>query len=236
VNTLLHVSNLNAGYGNTQVLYNINFECKLGEVVTVVGPNGSGKTTLLNSIFGLADVFSGKITFNSIPLCDLPSHKVVKTGLGYLRQEDNIFETLSVEENLKMGGASIKKREIKRRIDEVLSLVPVVKPFLPKRASTLSGGERQLVALSLILMSRPKLIMLDEPTAGLAPVAIKQVIRAIDKLKDKGISLIIVEQNLKYVLDLSDKSCSIVSGRNIFTGPSDKLLERSDLKMYLGLD
>lgn len=235
---MLNVSNLNAGYGKAQVLYNINFGCKLdGEVVTIIGPNGSGKTTFLNSIFGLADVFSGKITFDNISLRDIPSHEVVKTGLGYLRQESNVFETLSVEENLKMGGASIKKKkEVEERIDEVLSFIPFVKPFLLRRASTLSGGERQLVALSMILTSRPKLIMLDEPTAGLAPVAIKQVVKVIERLKDENISLIIIEQNLKYMLDLSDKSCLIVSGRNIFTGPSDKFLEQSDLKMYLGLN
>lgn len=234
---MLNVSNLNAGYGKAQVLYNINLGCKLdGEVVTIIGPNGSGKTTFLNSIFGLVDVFSGKITFGNISLRDIPLHEVVKTGLGYLRQESNVFETLSVEENLKMGGASIKKKkEVEERIDEVLSSIPFVKPFLLRRASTLSGGERQLVALSMILMSRPKLIMLDEPTAGLAPVAIKQVVKVIERLKDENISLIIIEQNLKYMLDLSDKSCLIVSGRNVFTGPSDKLSEQSDLKTYLGL-
>jgi len=233
---MLRISNLNAGYGNAQVLYDIDLECKLGEVVTVIGPNGSGKTTLLNSIFGLADIFSGTVTFNGISLGDLPSHKIVGTRLGYLRQEGNIFETLSVEENLKMGGVSIKKKEVKKRMGEVLSLMPVVKPFLSRKASTLSGGERHLLAIALVLMSRPKLIMLDEPTAGLAPIAIKQIIKTVDRLKDEGISLIIVEQNLKDVLKLSDRSYLVVSGRNIFVGSPDKLLERSDLKMYLGLD
>lgn len=234
---MLEIEGLNAGYGEVEVLFDVELECREGEVVTVVGPNGSGKTTLLNSIFGIADVFSGKIEFENSNLVNVPTNQIIKRGIGYLRQEASIFDTLKVKENLRMGGFTLDQGEVNSHVEEVVSLIPFIEPFLPRQAGTLSGGERRLVSLSMALMADPKLIMLDEPTAGLAPVATKDVMEAINKLEKRtNLGILIVEQNLQDVLQLSKRSYLIVSGKNTFSGRSEELLERSDLtEKYLGV-
>lgn len=229
---------MNAGYGKSHVLFEINFECRKAEIVAVVGPNGSGKTTLLNSIFGLADIFSGTIMLDGTLLNGLHPYQTARMGVAYLLQTDNIFEILSVKENLKMGGYTLKREEVDDRMNEVLSLFPVLKSFISRKATTLSGGERQMLGLASMLMRKPKLIMLDEPTAGLAPLPRQQILKKIVELKDElGISIILVEQNTKDALEISDRSYLIVSGKNIFTGKPDELLGRPDLtRLYLGLE
>jgi len=235
VDNLLHIQSLNAGYGSVQVLYDMNLDCSTGEAVAVVGPNGSGKTTLMNAVFHLADIFSGEIIFDGNSLAEVSSHRIVATGLGYLRQEGKVFASMSVEENLKMGAMRLKKYQVNQRIEEVLSLLPGARRFLPRKAGTLSGGERQLFALTVTLMCSPKLVLLDEPTSGLAPLAAKAILESIDTLRNEGLSLIIVEQNLTDVLQFSNTVYLIVSGQNEFTGSPNDLLERPDLtQLYLG--
>lgn len=234
---MLQIEGLDAGYGDVHVLFDLCFECREAEVVTLVGPNGSGKTTLLNSIYGIADVFSGSIEFNGFDLTSIPTNQVIRRGLGYLPQEANVFDTLTVRENLRMGAFTLEPNRVSHRIQEVVSLIPFIEPFLSREAATLSGGERQLVGLATALMTKPDLVMLDEPTAGLAPVATKDVIQAVKKLKDQtNIGILIVEQNIQEVLKLSNRSYLIVSGENTFSGKSEELLKRSDLtKKYLGV-
>jgi branched-chain amino acid transport system ATP-binding protein len=234
---LLDVSNLNAGYGKFHVLFDINLKCNRSEIVSVIGPNGSGKTTLLNSIFGLADIFSGSITFDGIRINGMLPHQISKIGISYLPQMNNVFSDLSVEENLKMAGYILNVKELRDTMDEVLSLFPVLEPFLSRKAGTLSGGERQMLAIAMALMRKPRLIMLDEPLAGLAPLVCRKVVEKIVELRDKlSIGVILVEQNAKKALEISDRTYLIVSGRSVFSGKPDELLQCEELiELYLGL-
>jgi len=237
VKPLLSISNLNAGYGRFKVLFNVNFECRKAEITAVVGPNGSGKTTLLNSIFGLADIFSGSVMFEGKKLNGKPPHKISRMGISYLPQMKSVFADLSVKENLKTAGYILDSKELNDVMDEVLSLFPILESFLHRKAGTLSGGERQMLAIAMTLMRKPKLIMLDEPLSGLAPLICQKVMDKIAELRDKlGLDIILVEQNAKKALEISDKVYLIVGGKNIFSGKPDKLLERTDLtQLYLGL-
>lgn len=237
MNHLLRLDGLNAGYGTIHVLYDVSLECGEGEAIAIVGPNGSGKTTLLNAIFRLADIFSGSITFDGKEIGHERPHKVARNGIAYLRQEGNVFPSMPVAENLKMGGFTLPKREVKGRIEEVLSLVKPVRAFFRRTAGTLSGGERQMVALASALMSRPKLLLMDEPTTGLSPVAAGEIAELIGKLKGEGhLSMLIVEQNLKKILNVVDRCSLLVSGRMMLSGKPEDLLSRSDImRTYLGL-
>jgi len=165
------------------------------------------------------------------------SHKVTGRGVGYLRQEGNVFPGLTVEENLKMGAFNLPKGEVGERMEEVLSLVKPVVPFLRRTAGTLSGGEREMVALAVSLMCRPKLLLLDEPTSGLSPIASAQIAELIKNLKDKTrLSMLIIEQNLKILFDVVDKCYLLVSGRMIFSGQPEELQsDRELMRTYLGL-
>lgn len=234
---LLRVQDLNAGYGAIHVLFDINLECDQGQAVAIVGPNGSGKTTFLNSIFRLADIFSGRVVLDGKEIQREKAHRITSYGIGYLRQEGNVFPGLTVEENLKMGAFNLPGKEVKERMDEVLSLIKPVEVFLRRTAGTLSGGEREMVALAVALMCRPKLLLLDEPTSGLSPIAAAQIAELIKNLKDKTrLSMLIIEQNLKILFDVVDKCYLLVSGRIIFSGKPEELQSNKELmKTYLGL-
>lgn len=235
---MLSVTNLNSGYGKLHVLFDISLECEKSEIVSVIGPNGSGKTTLLNSIFGLADIFSGSIIFDGRKLNNMPPHEISKVGIAYLPQMNNIFADLSVKENLLMAGYSLNsKKELKDAMEEVLSVFPALEPFLSRKAGTLSGGERQMLAIAMTLMRKPRLIMLDEPLSGLAPVICQKILEKILDLRDKlGVGIILVEQNAKKALSVSDRTYLVVSGKNVFSGKPDELLSAGELvELYLGL-
>ncbi|MEM0007115.1 MAG: ABC transporter ATP-binding protein [Candidatus Bathyarchaeia archaeon] len=235
---MLSVTNLNSGYGKLHVLFDISLECEKSEIVSVIGPNGSGKTTLLNSIFGLADIFSGSIIFDGRKLNNMPPHEISKVGIAYLPQMNNIFADLSVKENLLMAGYSLNsKKELKDAMDEVLSVFPTLEPFLSRKAGTLSGGERQMLAIAMTLVRKPRLIMLDEPLSGLAPVICQKILEKIVDLRDKlGVGIVLVEQNAKKALSVSDRTYLVVSGKNVFSGKPDELLSTGELvELYLGL-
>jgi len=234
---MLSVTNLNSGYGKFHVLFDINIECGKSEIVSVIGPNGSGKTTLLNTIFGLADIFSGSIIFEGKRLNNMPPHEISKIGIAYLPQANNVFIDLSVRENLLMAGYPLNSQELKSAMDDVFSIFPTLKSFLHRKAGTLSGGERQMLAIAMTLMRKPRLIMLDEPLSGLAPVICQKIIEKIVELRDKlGVGIVLVEQNAKKALDISDKTYLIVSGKNIFSGKPNELLRYGELvELYLGL-
>ena len=234
---MLSVTNLNSGYVKLHVLFDINLECGKSEIVSVIGPNGSGKTTLLNSIFGLADIFSGSMIFDGKKLNDMQPHEISKIGIAYLPQINGIFADLSVKENLLMAGYPLSSKKLKDAIDEVLSIFPALESFLSRKAGTLSGGERQMLAIAMTLMRKPRLIMLDEPLSGLAPVICQKILEKIVDLRDKlGVGIVLVEQNAKKALSISDKTYLIVGGRNIFSGKPDELLSAGELvELYLGL-
>jgi len=237
VHKMLQVKMLNSGYSKLQILYDVSIECGEKEIVGIVGPNGSGKTTLLSSIFGLTDVFSGSIVFDGKELVGMSPHKITETGLAYLMQMHNIFPTLTVRENLEIAAKSSTKEEVEKDVAEVLGIFPAIKPFLSRKAGTLSGGERQMLALSMTLIRKPGLILLDEPTTGLAPLYASKIIDKVEEInKEFGVGIVLVEQNIMKVIKILKKIYLLVGGRVIFEGaPTDLLKEKDLLRLYLGV-
>jgi branched-chain amino acid transport system ATP-binding protein len=234
---MLQVENLNSGYGKLKVLFNINFEAREKEITVIVGPNGAGKTTLLNSICSVATIYSGKILFEGKDITGLPIHRIARLGIAYLPQMGNIFTNLTVEENLRIAGYVLPRDEVKNRIDEVLDIFPRIKPFINRKAGTLSGGERRMLAISIALMRKPKILLLDEMTTDLAPILVKKVLEKIVELRDSlGLTVILVEQHAKRALEIGDKAYLLVSGTVRFEGEPKNLLEHPEFsKLYLGI-
>jgi len=207
------------------------------ELLAVVGPNGSGKSTLLKAIFGLCTIFSGIITFRGVDITRAPPHLRSLMGLAYLPQVGNVFENLTVKENI-MLALYDKSSNLDGKLNKIFDLVPELKTFLNRKVKTLSGGERQMVALAMCLLRDPMLIMFDEPTAALAPRLARQVITRISNLRDElGVSVLLVEQNALAALEVCDRALLMVSGTIKFLGsPSELLEDRELVKTYLGLE
>ncbi len=233
----LRAQALNAGYGRFHIIFDVDLEVRKGEILVIVGPNGSGKSTLLKTLFGLTKVYSGKVEFEGNDITRLPPHARARLGIAYLPQTNNIFAELTVRENLKMAGYKLKPEIVEERTREVLELFPFLKEKLNAKAKTLSGGQRQLLAMAMALIRRPRLLMFDEPTASLAPKAAKEVVDRILWLRDELEKTVIwVEQNAKLALEKGDSAVLMVSGRIAYSGPSSDLLADKDLgKKYLGL-
>lgn len=234
---LLEVNDLSAGYGKIEIVNGISFSSNEKDILVVVGPNGSGKSTLLKALFGLCRVFKGEVLFRGEDLTHLPPYKRSAKGMAYLPQVNNVFEGLTVQENLALAAHGIAQEELKDRLEDVLSFLPELKGLMQKKVRTLSGGERQMVALAMNLLRNPSLVMLDEPTTALAPRLASQVLRKAVALRDeKGVSVLLVEQNARAALEIGDKALLMVSGRIKFFGNARDLLEDKELaKMYLGL-
>ena len=234
---ILSVEGLNAGYGKFHILFDVGFTVAEREILSVVGPNGSGKSTLLKSIFGLTTIYSGSVYYKGVDVTMLPPHVKARIGLAYLPQTDNVFAELTVRENLAMSAYTLDESEARDRIEEVLKMYPILRNRLSYKAKSLSGGERQMLALAMALIRRPRVIMLDEPTANLAPAIARDLLRRISALRDDmGITVVLVEQNAKAALELSDKALLMVSGRVVYEGPSENLLKDVELgRKYLGL-
>jgi len=233
---MLRVENLNSGYGKLHVLYDISVECGKKEIVAVLGPNGAGKTTLLNSIFGIADIYSGSIKLDGEEISKLPPHNIARRGIAYVLQMINIFSELSVDENLRISMA-LSKNTSPEMLDYVYELFPILKERRKQRAGTLSGGERQMLAMSIGLVRNPKLLLLDEPTAGLMPLYVNLITKKISEIRDqKEISIILVEQNVQKALEVADRVYVLVSGQIVFKGlPSELMGEKEIMKLYLGM-
>jgi len=211
---MLKVTNLSSGYGKMVVLHNINIEVKGSEIVAVLGPNGAGKTTLLNSIFGLATVHEGEIVFEGRPIHRMRPYDIVRAGISYSPQLDNVFPNLTVVENLLMGAFTRgNDPTVMRDIEEIFELFPEIARRRNQKARTLSGGERQMLAVARALMSKPKMLLLDEPTAGLSPKAGSTLMRKIKEVRDRGITILLVEQNVRRALEIADRGYVLVSGR-----------------------
>ncbi len=234
---MLEVEGLNSGYGKLRVLFDINFRAKEREITVIVGPNGAGKTTLLNSIAGLATIFDGKIKFNGKDITGLPPHKIAKEGVSYLLQMGNIVSGLTVRENLMIAGYLLPKEEIPDRIEEVLDIFPRLKEFLHRKAGTLSGGERRMLAIGMALMRRPKILLLDEMTTDLAPILVKMVLDKVVELRDEyKQTIVLVEQNAKRALEIGDYAYLLVSGTMRYEGEPEELLHHPQFsKLYLGI-
>jgi len=234
---MLEVQELNAGYGRLHVLFDINTKMRDNDITVIVGPNGSGKSTLLKTIMGITQVYSGKILFNGRNILGLPPHLVTRLGIAYLPQVDNIFANLKVKENLFMAGYTLGKDEAKERAKEVLGDFPDLNKYMGRTAGMLSGGERQMLAMAMAMMRRPKIMLFDEPTGSLAPKIAFEVLKKIVKLRDDyGVTLVLAEQNVRSALEQGDEAILLVSGRVMFKGNSQELLKHPELgQVYLGI-
>ncbi len=234
---MLKIEDINSGYGRLHVLFDINAKVKAKDITVLVGPNGSGKSTLLKTIMGITQVYSGKILFNEKNILGLPPHAVTKLGVAYLPQVDNVFADLKVRENLLMAGYILGRDEAKKRARDVLDEFPVLKEYMGRRAGTLSGGERQMLAMAMATMRRPKIMLFDEPTASLAPKMAFEVLDKIVKLRDNyGMTLVLAEQNARRALEHGDEAILLVSGRVMYEGDSQELLKHPELgQVYLGV-
>ncbi len=237
MSVILEMKDIHAGYGKLHILYDISYEFKEKNITVIVGPNGSGKSTLLKTIFGLTNIYTGHIRFKGKDVTKMPAHERAKSGLAYLPQTDNVFAQLTVAENLKMAAYTLDKSLADDRLEEVLQRFPLLKERWNQKAGTLSGGQRQILAMGMALIRRPILMMFDEPTGALSPGLSKMILREIEKLRDElGITIILVEQNAKIALEMGDEAILLVSGRLHFTGKARELLEHPELgKLYLGL-
>ena len=219
------------------MLFDINAKAEDKEITVLVGPNGSGKSTFLKTIMGITQVYSGKILFNSDNILGKPPHAVTKLGIAYLPQVDNVFTNLKVRENLVMAGYILKGDEADERVQEALEDFPVLKGYMNRKAGTLSGGERQMLAMAMATIRRPEMMLFDEPTASLAPKIALEVLNKIIDLRDNhNMTVVLAEQNARRALEHADKAILLVSGRVMYEGDSNELLNHKELgKVYLGI-
>ena len=231
----LEVIDLVAGYvPDVPILRGMTMHVQPGEIVTMLGPNGAGKSTLVKAVAGLVPAQSGSITVRGQSILGLATHKLVSAGVAYVPQVDNIFTRLSVEENLELGGMSTR-RELRRRIAEMYELFPDLARLRSLAAGKLSGGQRQMVAVARALMARPHFIMLDEPSAGLSPKLTEMVFQKLLDVRALGVTVLVVEQNAKAALAISDRGYVLAEGQQKFTGTARELLSSPDVgELYLG--
>lgn len=235
---MLELCNVNAGYGNIQVLHHIDLEIHQGEIITLIGANGAGKSTTLMAISGIVPLRSGKILFEGEPIQKLPPEKLVAKGICQVPEGRHIFPELSVQENLDLGSFLRNDKEaIKADLDYVFSLFPILAERRGQDGGTLSGGEQQMLAMSRALMARPKLLLLDEPSMGLAPLMIKQIFEIVKKInKEHNTTIFLVEQNANQALHIADRGYVIENGVITISDSAENLLENQDIqKAYLGI-
>ena len=233
----LAVEELDVAYGDFQVLWQANLRVQPGEIVALLGPNGAGKSTLMNSISGLIKPVAGSITFEGKRIDALPAHRTVGEGIAHVLERRRLFPFLTVEDNILLGAHNPRARPLR---GETLARVETLFPFLKSRraqlAHTLSGGEQQMVAIARGIMARPKLLMIDEPFLGLAPMMVEQIGTLMQRVRDEqGISIVFIEQNVELALNLADRGTILESGRTILDGPSVELLQSAEVKrIFLG--
>jgi ABC-type branched-subunit amino acid transport system ATPase component len=232
--SLLDISGLEAGYGDVRVLHEVDLHVEDGEWVVIVGPNGAGKSTLIKTVFGLADHTGGTITFRGEPMTDLQSKEIIRRGIGYVPQSDNVFPPLTVAENLRMG-AYILDEVPEDTLAEIYDLFPILEERRSQRAGSLSGGQRQMLAMGRALMLDPDVLLLDEPSAGLAPDLVEETFERIEYINDTGTAVLMVEQNAKQALERGDRGYVLVQGENRFTDTADELLGNEEVRQeFLG--
>ncbi len=234
---MLKVDTVSAGYGKLQILTDVSLEASSGEITIVVGPNGSGKSTLLKTIAGLTNIYKGTVTMDAKALTGRPAHMIARTGLAYLPQTESVFTKLRVSENFKMAAYMVSKAEYAERLKDALGIFPQLSSYLNTKVVNLSGGERQMVAMTMALLRKPQVILFDEPTANLSPKYATEVLRTIQKLgKERGLTIVLVEQNAKRALEIGDRAYLLVGGKNAFVGAASELLAHQELaRMYLGM-
>ena len=232
---LLQVEDINVYYGAIHAIKGISFEVYSDEIVTLIGANGAGKSTTLNTIAGLLRPRSGHIVLEGKDLTTIPASRIVSQGMALCPEGRRIFQQMTVRENLEMGGYTRPKSEIPASLEEMFTRFPRLKEREKQIAGTLSGGEQQMLAMARALMSKPKLLMLDEPSMGLAPILVEQIFDIIKELHEAGVTILLVEQNAQMALSIADRAYVLETGRIAMTGEASALLKNDDVrKAYLG--
>jgi len=232
--SLLEVTKITAGYGETDILQSVSVELREKEIVAIIGPNGAGKSTLLKAIFGLLAPKKGSIKLKGEEIMGLSPDRIVRKGMAYVPQVENVFPTLTVHENLEMG-AFIRTDNYQNKLDEIYALFPMLSKRKSERVGKLSGGMRQMVAMGRALMLDPKILLLDEPTASLAPSLVGTIFGKIIEINQKGVAMMIVEQNAKETLKISARCYVLAMGRKVFEDSGEALMKNEEIgKLYLG--
>jgi branched-chain amino acid transport system ATP-binding protein len=232
--TVLEVEGLDAGYGDLQILSNVDMTVDDGEYVTIVGPNGAGKSTAMKSVLGLTTYMDGSITLNGESIEGMDTNAIIERGVSYVPQSDNLFSSMTVRENLLMGAFSLPEVP-EDRLEEILDRFPILKERQRQRAGTMSGGQQQMLAMGSALMVDPDILLLDEPSAGLAPELVEDMFDRIDEINDAGTAVLMVEQNAKKALRRCDRGYVLVNGENAYEGPGDELLHDQEVReRFLG--
>ena len=226
-----------AGYGSFQALIDISLTVNAGEAVSVIGPNGAGKTTLMRVISGMTAPFSGEMEMEGKSLSSFPPHQIVELGIAHVPENRRLFPGMTVEDNLKLGAfAKTARGDSAKNLEFVYELFPRMKERRSQLAGTMSGGEQQMCAIGRAIMSGPKLLLMDEPSAGLAPVVVQQVFSLVRRIREEGYTVLIVEQNVQQVLQVVDRAYLLEAGQLIDSGKSEDLLESESVrKAYMGL-
>jgi branched-chain amino acid transport system ATP-binding protein len=234
---MLNVQNISAGYGMVQILRDVTFQIQEKEIVSIIGPNGAGKTTLVKTIMGLLHPQSGTIQFKGKNIEKLPPYEIVKKGLAMIPEGREIFPAMTIEENLTLGAYTVKDKEkIKETREKAFQIFPVLKKKQKALAKTLSGGEQQMLVICRSLMCNPQLLILDEPSLGLAPIIVEKVLDTVRTINEEGVAVLLVEQNIHDSLNVADRGYVLEDGRIILEGKSRELLSNSHIKeVYLGL-
>lgn len=232
--SVLELNSVIGGYGDTQILHSVSMNVDAGEIVVVIGPNGAGKSTAMKAVFGLLRLSSGQVLLDGQEITNTPPEQVVRKGVCYVPQTSNIFPSLTVQENLEMG-AFVREDDFKPRMNEIYDLFPPLAEKRRQAAGTLSGGQRQMVAMGKAMMLEPKILLLDEPTAGLSPKFRGEIFSIVKTINGTGTPILMVEQNAKQALKIANRGYVLVDGKNKFEGTGQELLDDSEVaEMFLG--
>ncbi len=234
---MLEVRRLSAGYQGLVAISDVSLSVRAGEILVVAGANGAGKSTLLNTIAGMLPPKSGSIAFDGVRIDDWPAHRITEAGMAFVPEDRRLFPRLSVRDNLRLGSYLHRhKPDRERPLETVLTLFPRLQERLDQEAGTLSGGEQQMLAIGRALMTRPRLLMLDEPSQGIMPKLVAEIFRAVQKIRETGITVLLVEQRLTESLALADNALILQTGRVVLEGPSDEVKRNPEvMSAYLGM-
>jgi ABC-type branched-subunit amino acid transport system ATPase component len=231
---ILKVEDTTVGYSKIDILHDVHLDLHRGEIVSIIGPNGAGKSTLLKTIFGLLRPRNGKVYLEDEEITGMKPERIVKMGISYVPQVENVFPSLTIKENLEMG-AFTRTDDYSERIEEMYDLFPVLKERRNQKVAHLSGGQRQMVAMGRALMLDPQILLLDEPSAGLAPKLVSMIFEKITDINRSGVSLILVEQNAREALNMAHRGYVLATGRNVLDGDAKALLDDDEVAcLYLG--